>query len=127
MSNIWYFLLQTVSVSLTAGLIWLIKLIFEDKLSPRWQYGVWSLLAVRCLWPVSSMQYIFPGLALRLEAFKGMAEQSLSSSFTECYTPIRLNHVFPWVTNRPVSSTDWIFILYIIESIFATLYYKIVK
>lgn len=114
MSNIWDFLLQTVSVSLTAGLIWLIKLIFEDKLSPRWQYGVWSLLAVRCLWPVSSMQYIFPGLALRLEAFKGMAEQSLSSSFTEGYTPIRLNHVFPWVTNRPVSSTDWIFILYII-------------
>ena len=35
MSNIWEFLLQTATVSLTAGLLLLLKKLFEDKLPPR--------------------------------------------------------------------------------------------
>ena len=52
MSSIWAFLLQTASVSLAAALLLLLKTIFADKLSPRWQYGIWSLLALRILLPV---------------------------------------------------------------------------
>ncbi len=112
MSSIWDLLLQTISVSLTAGLIWLVKLIFEDKLSPRWQYGVWSVLALRILLPVQSARYIFPRLALWVEALKGAVEQGLNSAYTAIYSPIRLNHVLPWVDARPQSMTDYLFMIY---------------
>ena len=46
MYNIWGFLLQTMAVSIVAVIILLLKKIFEDKLSPRWQYLVWILLAI---------------------------------------------------------------------------------
>ena len=46
MGNIWGILLQTVTVSLTAGLLLLLKGLMADKLSPRWQYGVWPSLVI---------------------------------------------------------------------------------
>ena len=54
MSNIWEFLLQTATVSLTAGLLLLLKKLFEDKLPPRWQYTIWFLLALRVLLPAAT-------------------------------------------------------------------------
>lgn len=112
MTNIWEFLLQTLSVSLTAGLIWIIKAIFEDKLSPRWQYGVWSILALRILLPVQSTRYILPKLALLVETLKGTAERALNSALTAVYTPIQPNHVVPRLAEKPVSVTDWLFAVY---------------
>lgn len=112
MSNIWDFLLQTLSVTLTALLLWLVKRIFEDKLSPRWQYGVWSILALRILIPVQSNRYILPKLALWIETLKATAESRLDSAFTEIYTPIRPNHVFPQIDVTPSSITDYFFLIY---------------
>ena len=54
MHNIWEFLLQTVSVTLVATLLLVMKHLFEDKLSPRWQYGIWSILALRILLPATT-------------------------------------------------------------------------
>jgi len=53
MTNIWAFLLQTLTLSVTALLLLLIKRILEDKLSPRWQYGVWSVLLLSALIPAN--------------------------------------------------------------------------
>ena len=58
MVNIWEFILQTISVSLVAGFLLIIKNIFKDKLTPRWQYGIWVILALRILIPVKSISTI---------------------------------------------------------------------
>ena len=58
MVNIWEFLLQSISVSLVAGFLLIIKAVFKDKLSPRWQYGVWSILALRILLPVRASKFV---------------------------------------------------------------------
>ena len=59
MNNIWTFLTQTLSVSVVALLLLFLKGIMADKLSPRWQYSVWCLLALRIIIPVASNQNIF--------------------------------------------------------------------
>ena len=41
MENIWMFLQQTAAASLVALFLLILQRIFLDKLSPRWQYGVW--------------------------------------------------------------------------------------
>lgn len=49
MENIWSFLLQTLSVSLIGLLLLVVKLLLRNRLSPRWQYAVWGVLAVRLM------------------------------------------------------------------------------
>ena len=49
MTNLWEFLLQTAYVSLVGVLLLVIKWLLRDKLSPRWQYFVWVVLAARLL------------------------------------------------------------------------------
>ena len=65
MSNIWEFLLQTLTVSITAAVLLLCKRIFADKLSPKWQYGVWILLALRILLPAGGKRYVLLPLPVR--------------------------------------------------------------
>ena len=60
MGNIWEFLYQTLTVSIAAAVLLLIKWLLRDKLSPRWQYGVWAVLALRVLWPASTARGAFP-------------------------------------------------------------------
>ena len=66
MSNIWEFLLQTLTVSITAAVLLLCKRIFADKLSPKWQYGVWVLLAIRILLPAGVKRYVLLPLPVLL-------------------------------------------------------------
>lgn len=123
MYNIWGFLLQTISVSIVAALILLLKHVFEDKLSPRWQYSVWILLAVRILVPVNLAQYIIPHFALWLEILKGVLEKRIDSNYSQIYEPITLHHVFPVITQEPKSITDWLFIIYTVGIIFCLFRY----
>ena len=74
MENIWGMLLQTVIVSLTAALLLLIKRLMVDKLSPRWQYGVWSVLALRILVPVIMRRFVLGPWPLWMEMVKSKAE-----------------------------------------------------
>lgn len=112
MHNIWEFLLQTASVTLVAALLFLVKRLFEDKLSPRWQYGIWSLLALRILLPVTPSRQILLPLPLALETVKALAEEHLASAYTEVYTPLAPGHILPIITKTPESMTDWLFVLY---------------
>ena len=52
MTNIWEFLMQTIEISIVALILLLLKKIFQDKLSPRWQYGVWNVLFLSLVIPV---------------------------------------------------------------------------
>lgn len=46
MRDIWSFLLQTLTASGAAALLLVLKAMFRDKLTPRWQFGAWSVLAM---------------------------------------------------------------------------------
>ena len=46
MTDSWGFLLQTLTASEAALLLLLVKAMFRDKLSPRWQFGIWSILGL---------------------------------------------------------------------------------
>ena len=50
--DIWIIMEYTASVTIIGLLIWLIKLIFHDKLDARWHYFIWLVLLVRILVPV---------------------------------------------------------------------------
>ena len=86
MHTIWAFLLQTLSVSLVAAVLLLIKRLMADKLSPRWQYGIWSLLALRIVLPVSMQRHILLPLPLWLETGKMCIRDS---SYGRAYKAIR--------------------------------------
>ena len=85
MVNIWEFLLQTVSVSLVAGLILIVKNIFKDKLTPRWQYGIWGLLILRIFLPVKADKLVLLPFGIYLEMLKSYKLNVLafSPSLTE--------------------------------------------
>lgn len=51
MSDIWGFLLQTLTASGVAVLLLAVKWMFRDKLSPRWQFAAWSVLGLMLLLP----------------------------------------------------------------------------
>lgn len=114
MYNIWGFLLQTISVSIVAGVILLLKKIFEDKLSPRWQYSIWVLLGIRVFVPVNITKYIIPQISYWMEVIKGNIEKILDSNYSEVYEIIRLQHVIPFIKDIPHSITDWLFVIYVL-------------
>ena len=51
MTDLWSFLLQTLTASSAAFLLLVVKAMFRDKLSPRWQFAVWGVLGVVLLLP----------------------------------------------------------------------------
>lgn len=113
MTNIWQFLMQTAEVTLTAAVLLLLKRIFQDKLSPRWQYGIWALLALKILIPVGTGgKYISMELAAALEAVKTMSERNLNSACLNWATPVTPEFPVPWISKVPQSSTDWLFAIY---------------
>ncbi|MBQ7322887.1 MAG: hypothetical protein IJW99_12370 [Clostridia bacterium] len=123
MGNLWEFLLQTLSVSLVAALLLVIKRLMEDKLSPRWQYGVWVILALRILIPANALRTVLLPLPLWVEIARAYAETGLRSAYTSPYVPISLEHVFPAPQGKPLGFTDWLFVLYAAGAVLCALWY----
>ncbi|MGN1001517.1 MAG: M56 family metallopeptidase, partial [Oscillospiraceae bacterium] len=114
MTNIWDFLLQTATVSVAAALLLLVKAIFRDKLSPRWQYGVWSLLALRLLLPAGAGRNVLLPLPKWVEQLKTAAEGHLNSAYSGVYEPVGPEHVLPLLKGAPRSLTDWLMLAYVL-------------
>ncbi len=125
MTTIWGFLLQTISVSLVALFILLLKKLFEDKLSPRWQSAIWIILALRILFPVTMKRQIFLPIPIIMETLKTSVEQMLSSAYIKPYEPITLQYNIPIIQAKPESVTDWLFVFYTIGVIIFLLWYAI--
>ena len=123
MTNIWGFLLQTLSVSLTVLLLLFIKYLLKDKLSARFQYLIWLVLALRIVHPASIMRTNLVPVSLTLETLKSLCESSLSSVYSARFEPIALTSVFPVITERPESMTDILFCIYAAGIVFFLLYY----
>lgn len=123
MTNIWGFLVQTITVSLVAALLLVVKGLLADKLSPRWQYGVWGVLALRILLPVSMVHNGLLPVPLWVETWKGAAERTLNSAYTARYATISVRWPFPILEGRPQSITDWLFALYTAGVLVTLLWY----
>lgn len=115
MTNIWGFILQTVEVSLIALLILILKRLFKDKLSPRWQYGIWFLLFLALIKPTGYMNsYIIPYIQVVIEAIKSYVEYFIQSSYSSSFV-VTYNTLFvPYIKTLPHSITDMIFVIYAI-------------
>lgn len=71
MTDLWSFLLQTLTASGAAAFLLVVKYLFRDKLSPRWQFGIWGLLALVLLWPAGQGgRYVLLNWPLWLETLK---------------------------------------------------------
>ncbi len=125
MTNIWGFLLHTLSLTFVGLVLRVVKITFEDHLSPRWQYGVWSVLALRALIPVPVGRECIIPFVTGLEVFKAWVEQQLpqTSAFADAYRPIAVDHVLPVITGKPVTVTDWLFVIYTLGVVGFALWY----
>lgn len=71
MTDLWFFLLQTLTASGAAVFLLVVKYLFRDKLSPRWQFGIWGLLALVLLHPAGQGgRYVLLNWPLWLETLK---------------------------------------------------------
>ena len=114
MGNIWEFLLQTLTVSLTAAVLLIVKYLLADKLSPRWQYGIWGLLALRALIPAGMTRQVLLPLPAWVDMCKTAAERSLASAYAGPWDAMDAKSVLPWPSGAPESVTDWLFVAYAI-------------
>ena len=112
MTNLWAFLLQTLYVTGVGLLLLAIKTLLKDKLSPRWQYAVWAVLALRILLPAyTGKYYVLLPLPLWVETAKVMVEPHWASAYTNVYEATQVTSPIPWLTGAPVSLSDWLFLL----------------
>lgn len=104
MFDIWSFLLQTLTVSGIAALILVIKALFKDKLPPKWQFAVWSVLGLMILIPAE----LFGRYAL----FRWQIPLEIIKSRFGVYSFTRVLFPFPIVIGIPQTVADWLFAVY---------------
>ena len=106
MTDLWSFLLQTLTASGAAALLLAVKALFRDKLTPRWQFAAWGPLALLLLLPA--------GLGGRWALFNWplVVEQLRTAlvgdyGFTRVLAPVPLPP-----GHAPATIWDWLFLLY---------------
>ena len=114
MENIWMFLQQTAAASLAALFLLILQRIFLDKLSPRWQYGVWLVLLLRLLVPAG-----FGGrptvldVTFWVETLRTRVELGLRSAYSTPFAASLPAAPVPLPpAGAPTSWTDWAFLIY---------------
>lgn len=107
MTDLWGFLLQTLTASGVAVLLLIVKAMFRDKLSPRWQFAVWGVLGLGLLLPAGlGGRYVLLNWPFWIEAAKTILAGDYS--LTHVLAPIPL----PRLT-APGSLTEWLYAVYV--------------
>lgn len=120
MADFWSFLLQTLTASGAAALLLAVKALFRDKLSPRWQFASWGILALVLLLPAGlGGRYTLVNWPLIVETCKSAATGDFGT-LTHVTAPVPL---LP--SSRPASFFDWLFVLYAAGVIFFLARYAI--
>lgn len=115
MFDIWSFLLQTLNVSTVAIVLLIVKRIFKDKISPKWQFALWSILAVSVFVPAQSTgKYSVFNWRFVVEFFK-----ILLNDFSETRTVFP----FPLIKSLPQNLLQLVFFIYALGVIFFLLFY----
>ena len=121
MENIWMFLQQTAAASLVALFLLILQRIFLDKLSPRWQYGVWLVLLLRLL--VLLLRLLVPAgfggrptvldVTFWVETLRTRVELGLNSAYSTPFAASLPAAPVPLPpAGAPASWTDWAFLIY---------------
>lgn len=106
MRDIWAFLLQTLTASGAAALLLVVKAMFRDKLSPRWQFAIWGLLGLVILLPAGWLgRYTLVNWPLLVEAVK--TKLTGAYTITQVLAPIPLPPA-----QGPETVWDVLFLLY---------------
>ena len=106
MTDIWTFLLQTLTASGAAVLLMAVKVMFRDKLSPRWQFSLWSVLALVLLIPAGwGGRYILLNWPQLVEIMKTLVTGEYGT-LTRVIAPI------PLLLTAPRTWADWLYLIY---------------
>ena len=107
MIDIWSFLLQTLTASGAAVLLLAVKALFRDKLSPRWQFAVWGVLAVVLLLPAGrGGRYVLLNWPMVVEALKSAVTGDFGT-LTHVTAPVPLPP-----PAAPERLADWLYLIY---------------
>ena len=101
MSDIWSFLLQTLTASGAAAVLLAVKAMLRDKLSPRWQFAAWGMLA----------------LVLAVPAGLGGRYALLTEEFG-VLTRVSASVPLPHFTGLPRSGAEWAYAVYLTGTVF---------
>ena len=104
MYDIWGFLLQTLNVTGIAVLILTLKALFRDKLPPKWQFAVWSVLGIMMLIPA--------GIFGRYSLFRWQTAVEIVKSQFGDYSFTKVLHPLPIIEEIPQTFADWLFAVY---------------
>ena len=112
MGTFWSFLLQTLTASGVALFLLVLKELFRDKLSPRWQFSVWGILGLVLLIPAGRFgRHLLLDWPLWLDTLKGYWFGDFSR--TEVFFPIPL-----MPKGFPRNIADWLFLVYLVGVFF---------
>ena len=107
MTDLWSFLLQTLTASGVAVLLLVVKAMFRDKLSPRWQFAVWSVLGLTLIVPAGlGGRYALINWPFWVE----MAKSALTGeygSLTRVIAPVPLPSL-----SVPRMAAEWLYTIY---------------
>ncbi|MDE7262795.1 MAG: M56 family metallopeptidase [Oscillospiraceae bacterium] len=107
MRDIWAFLLQTLTASGVAALLLAVKAMFRDKLSPRWQFSAWGILAVMLMIPAGlGGRYVLVNWPLYVETAKSVLTGEFGT-LAKVTAPVPLPSLAPLHTVE-----DWLFFFY---------------
>ena len=107
MRDLWCVLLQTLTASGVAVFLLVLKALFRDKLSPRWQFSVWGILALVLLIPAGSFgRHLLLDWPLWIDTLKGYWLGDFTR--TKILAPIPL---LP--TGFPGKFAEWLFLIYL--------------
>ncbi len=116
MTDLWSFLLQTLTASGVAVLLLAVKALFADKLSPRWQFGIWGLLALTLLLPA--------GLGGRYVLFQWpLLIETVKTLLTGSYTLTRVVAPIPLFAGIAPGWPGLLFALYLAGGLLLLLHY----
>lgn len=105
MYDIWGFLLQTMNAAAVAVLVLALKALFRDKLPPKWQFAVWSVVGIAVVLPA--------GLFGRYALFDWALPVSLIRSWFGDYGTTQVRFPVPVIRSFPKGLDQWVFAGYV--------------
>ena len=119
MSDIWAFLLQTLTASGVAVLLLAVKALFKDKLPPKWHFTIWAILVIVLLIPAGmGGRYVLFNWPLAVETAKTFLAGEYT--FTRVLLPFP---ILPITIPRTVF--DWLFVVYFVGVVFHLVKYAL--
>ena len=109
MSDIWSFLLQTLTASGAAAVLLAVKAMLRDKLSPRWQFAVWGVLALVLLVPAGlGGRYALVNWPLAVEFLRSLLTGEFGA-LAHVSAPVPLPHP----AGPPRTGAEWAYAVYL--------------